>query len=619
MKPGPSAEPPGRCNLAWPAATRGALAVLLLAASMCCAARAAEGRHPLKPADTSSPRATLTSFIDSCNEIFEMILAVEQGKRRDPEFAPVVKRILDCLDLSELAEYSREAAGGETAVHLKEVLDRVELPAGEEIPDAQALQAAGGPGESYTWRIPNTRITIARVQEGTRRGEYLFSPETVGRAREFYQAAERLPYRTTGPKVSRGFRDWYLSEPTSPIVAALVHRLPDWCRKRILGLALWQWAGLVVAILLGLAAMVATYRLGRARGKRMREKSVLRYCLTLLFPIVAMLVPLAFKRVVSDYLTIRGDILYALTFTANMAFLLALLVVLAGAGSRIAEIIIASPRIQPKGLDAQLIRIVCRVLSFVAAIIVFLEGGKYLGIPLTTLLASAGVGGLAVALAAQGTLKSLFGSMMILLDRPYRAGERIIVGGYDGIVEDIGLRSTKLRLLTGHMASIPNEEMARSRIENVGRRPHVRRIADIRIPLDTPRAKIEKALGVIRGVMENHEGMEPDFPPRVYFNEFNPDSFNIRIIYWYHPPNYWDFLAFSEKLNLAIFRAFEDHGVQFSLPTRVTYTTTDSKQRPLELKLLAEGDQPRPPSEGSAQGEAAQGPLASADPPQPAP
>jgi MscS family membrane protein len=177
---------------------------------------------------------------------------------------------------------------------------------------------------------------------------------------------------------------------------------------------------------------------------------------------------------------------------------------------------------------------------------------------------------------------------MILLDKPYRVGERIIVGTYDGIVEEIGLRSTKLRLLTGHMATIPNEEMAKTRIENVGRRQHIRRIADIHIPLDTPREMVEKAIEIIRAALDNHEGIHPDFPPRIFFNEFNPDSFNIRVIYWYHPPNYWDFLAFSEKLNLMIFRAFEDQGIAFSLPARVTYTSPTSEQLPLELKLVGD-------------------------------
>ena len=597
MKLGFSCEPPASSGHVCLPATRHALAVLLLAATLGHAAGAAESHNPLKPADTSSPRATLNSFIDACNEVYGMILAQERAFRRDPKYEPVVNRIFDCLDLSELPDYARQHAAGEAAVCLKEVLDRVDLPPNEEIPDAAAIEAAGESEKPYWWRIPDTRITIARVQEGPRQGEYLFTPETVQQAPEFYEVAKRLRYRTKGPAVSKGFHDWYLSQPGTPLVAAIVHRLPDWFRNHVFGLAVWQWIGLVLAILIAVLVMSTTYRVGRYRGERMRKKSAFRYCVTLLFPLVAMLVPLAFKHFVSEGLTIRGNPLYIAIFCANLIFLAAALVVIVSLGNRIAEVIIASPRIHPRGLDAQLIRIVSKLVSLVAAIVIFLEGGRYLGVPLTTLLASAGVGGLAVALAAQDTLRNLFGSMMILLDKPYRAGERIIVGDYDGVVDEIGLRSTKLRLLTGHVAAIPNEEMARSRIENVGRRPHIRRIADLRIPLDTPRAKIEKAVEVIRAALASHEGMDPDFPPRVYFNEFNPDSFNIRIIYWYQPPNYWDFLAFSERLNLEVFRAFEDQGIRFSLPLRITYTTTNSEPRPLELKVGGEKKRPQPAGE----------------------
>jgi MscS family membrane protein len=294
---------------------------------------------------------------------------------------------------------------------------------------------------------------------------------------------------------------------------------------------------------------------------------------------IATLVPIGFRYATEYVLTVRGTPLYVASFAANVVALLAGMVVVVGIGNRIAESIIASPKIHPQGLDAQFIRIVTRLLTMVAIVIVFLEGGRYLGIPITTLLAGAGIGGLAIALAAQSTLKDLLGTMMILLDKPYRVGERIILTGYDGFVDEIGLRSTKIRLLTGHMASIPNDLMAQSAIENVGRRPHIRRVSDIHIPLDTPRAKVEKAIAAIRTALDAHEGMDPDFPPRVYFNEFNSDSFNIRVIYWYRPPDYWDFLAESQRVNVEILRAFEEQGIRFTLPLRMT-------------GLAAEGERP---------------------------
>jgi MscS family membrane protein len=306
-----------------------------------------------------------------------------------------------------------------------------------------------------------------------------------------------------------------------------------------------------------------------------------------------MLVPVMLIYFIDEQLSIRGTILSVVTIALNMVFLTAVIVVIIAAANRVAEGLISSPRIHPRGIDAQLIRLVARVLSIFAAVVVLLEGGQRLGIPLTTLIAGAGVGGLAMALAAQDTLKNLFGSVMIILDKPYRVGERIMVKDYDGVVEEIGLRSTKIRLLTGHVATIPNEEMARIDVENVGRRPHIRRTANIAIPYDTPPEKIEEALGIIRRLLENHEGLDPEFPPRVYFNDFNRDSLNLRIIYWYHPAAYWDFLAHSEKLNLDIKREFEAAGIPFALPSTSTYLSAGEEQ-PVSLKVDLEDGRDAP-------------------------
>ncbi|MBW2172338.1 MAG: mechanosensitive ion channel [Deltaproteobacteria bacterium] len=171
---------------------------------------------------------------------------------------------------------------------------------------------------------------------------------------------------------------------------------------------------------------------------------------------------------------------------------------------------------------------------------------------------------------------------MVFLDKPYRVGQRIVVKGHDGVVEEIGLRSTKLRLLTGHQTSIPNDEMARADIENIGRRPHIRRLGNIAIPFDTPPEKAEKAVKIVEQILDNHEGMNPELPPRAYFNEFNRDSLNIIFIYWYHPPNYWDFLALNQRVNTQIMQEFEKEGIKFALPETTTHVARDV-QHPLEV------------------------------------
>jgi len=230
----------------------------------------------------------------------------------------------------------------------------------------------------------------------------------------------------------------------------------------------------------------------------------------------------------------------------------------------------------------RLIRMVARVLVIVFGIIYLLQA--ITGKPMNTLLAGLGIGGLAVALAAQDTLKNLFGSFMIMIDKPFIVGERVIVEGYDGVVEEIGFRSTRIRTFPGHLIAIPNEKMASANVENIHERPSIRRLTNITITYDTPPAKVEKAISIIKNILQNHEGMHSDYPPRVYFNEFNDTSLNITMIYWYFPPDYWEFMAFGERINLEIMKAFEAEGIEFAFPTTTTYLAQDDR-RPLTINI----------------------------------
>ena len=176
-------------------------------------------------------------------------------------------------------------------------------------------------------------------------------------------------------------------------------------------------------------------------------------------------------------------------------------------------------------------RTAIRVTIIIAAVLFWLDN---IGLKVSTLLAGLGVGGWPSLWPPRTHLKNLLGSVMILLDKPYKVGQRIVAKGHDGIVEEIGLRSTRIRLLTGHQTTIPNDEMAKIDIENIGQRPHIRRMTNIGITYDTPPEKIEKAVDIILEILDNHEGMDPEFPPRAYFNEYDPYSLNILVLYWYH-------------------------------------------------------------------------------------
>jgi len=192
--------------------------------------------------------------------------------------------------------------------------------------------------------------------------------------------------------------------------------------------------------------------------------------------------------------------------------------------------------------------------------------------PITSILAGLGVGGLAVALAAQDTIKNFFGSLVIFADHPFQLTDRIKVEGHDGTVEEVGMRSTRIRTLSGHMVTIPNGELANKAIENISSRPYIKRVTNIGVTYDTPPEKVERAMQIIREILDaQNDKMHPDFPARIHFNNFNDCSLNIQVIYWFAPPEYWEFLDFDSEFNLELLKRFNEEEIEFAFPTQTLY------------------------------------------------
>lgn len=237
----------------------------------------------------------------------------------------------------------------------------------------------------------------------------------------------------------------------------------------------------------------------------------------------------------------------------------------------------------PSKLDDMLAPIVSKSLVATIVVLTIVQIAQILsGKEITSILAGLGIGGLAFALAAQDTIKNFFGSMVLLADRPFEVGDRIVVDGTDGIIETVGMRSTRVRTLTGHLVTIPNGELANKSIENISKCPHIRRLFNITITYDTPPEKVREAKSLLEEIMKDHEGMDPEFPPRVYFNDFKDSALNLFCIYWYHPATYWDFLEFGEKVNLQILERFNAAGIDFAFPTQTLHLAGDPN-RPLEV------------------------------------
>ncbi|MFM7108284.1 MAG: mechanosensitive ion channel family protein, partial [Planctomycetaceae bacterium] len=148
-------------------------------------------RHPLEPADLSSPRTALRSFLDRSDAVFNALKHREHSAAYAQRLRRMAAGVVSCLDLHEVAPSLMESKGREASVCLKEVLDRIELPPDAEIPDADAVERE----KLNRWRLPHTEIALVRMAEGPREGEWLFEADTIERADEFFRRVRDLPYR----------------------------------------------------------------------------------------------------------------------------------------------------------------------------------------------------------------------------------------------------------------------------------------------------------------------------------------------------------------------------------------------------------------------------------------
>ncbi len=274
------------------------LSIGLLIASSCAfsnAARAAEV-NPLRPVDTASPGETLQDFVVTVDGIYRGLTNILQEyaasqrlyltpdeRRRQVETLSAAAKAIKVLDLSDIPPVLQQTVAAERAIQLKEILDRIELPSFDSVPDGNA--AASLPGKR--WRLPETEIDIALIENGPRSGEYLVSAGTVDRLPEFYERVKKLPYKP-GPaaelsdvyrKLSSGstatIYDAYLSSPVGlerivPIRWML--RLPAWAKSPIAGVALWQWLGLAAGLAVCLGFVYGIYRLNRHLVRRRAEE-----------------------------------------------------------------------------------------------------------------------------------------------------------------------------------------------------------------------------------------------------------------------------------------------------------------------------------------------------------
>ncbi len=218
-------------------------------------------------------------------------------------------------------------------------------------------------------------------------------------------------------------------------------------------------------------------------------------------------------------------------------------------------------------LDDQLMPVLRKGVKMIIWAMAVIIGLNNAGYDVGAMIAGLGIGGLALAMAAKDTVSNIFGGFTIFTDQPFRLGDRIVVAGYDGTVEEVGVRSTRIRTLDGRQVTIPNAKFADAPVENISREPSRKIVLNLGLTYDTTPEKMQQAMDLLKAISDGSESTEEKTV--IAFNGFGDFALNILFIYYIRPGA--DIAGTQTEINMAILTQFNDNGLEFAFPTQTLY------------------------------------------------
>ncbi len=436
-----------------------------------------KGESPLAPLKIDTPRQSISIFIESMNTHRKGTIENDQTK------IDAIYKAIKCLNLREIPPLIREEQGKEIAIFLKETIDKVYVfqPNFEDVPIDISVS---------TWTIPETEITLS-LEELNGKKEYLFTTSTILNARIYFNKTKSLPYLKESGQ-GAGY-----SPPFSERFA------PRWTNTFLFGLLVWQWLGLFLAIFLGIGIKFSSTYLFELSVKIAKTSSLIwddQIFIALSKP-GGNLVTIGFWYIFLYLAGIDGKIYiilsYILKFFMGIFFIKFLNDFSDIIGTFYKQHIISSE--DPS--DLQLVSLLIKLTKILLVSLGVMLSLQNMGINVISLLAGLGIGGLAIALAARDTAANLFGSLMILLDKPFKTGDYIKIGTIEGVVEEIGFRSTQIKGDGDSSISMPNSLIANSNIENLGIGRKNKSSFSIYLPYDTNPINLEIFLDKIKSML----------------------------------------------------------------------------------------------------------------------
>jgi len=346
--------------------------------------------------------------------------------------------------------------------------------------------------------------------------------------------------------------------------------MSDFLAKPFYGNTVYEW---LIALGIGVGTAIAAKLLywlfsGVARKITAKTKSRLDDIVLDMVeePIVLGVVVGGFRYAIARLHTSAGaliwvDRIFQILIVLNIAWLLTRLF-----EALFQEYIVPLAEKTETDLDDQLLPIArksVKISIWMLAIVVALNNAGY---DVAALLAGMGIGGLALAMASRDTVANVFGGVTIFADQPFKLNDRVKVGGFDGKVKEIGIRSTRIETLEGRIVTIPNATFADSPVENISLEPRRKVLCNLGLIYDTSAEQMRLAMKLLHEITERTEGAVDEL---VSFNAFGDFAMNILFIYYIVPEA--DILDTQSAINLQILEEFGKNGLEMAFPTQTIY------------------------------------------------
>ncbi len=397
-----------------------------------------------------------------------------------------------------------------------------------------------------------------------------FVAETVALSADLYAASEKV--------AGRGQFDGYkladVAYSPGPLLSRhVIALLPAPLRAPLFGQATWQWVGLVLTLLPSGAIAVGCILWGVRRDARVRE-APRRYGQPTAAAIATTVFAASTLFIVFG-LKIWGEALAVILTVLELVLILTVGWFAMVSIHRLADIVIGARGLRGTSIDGHLIKVVATLLCVGLGLYLFFTAADLVGIPVAPLLAGLGIGGLAIALAVRPTLENVIGGLTLFADGPARVGEVCRFGTEMGTIEEIGLRTTKVRKLDDALLSVPNAELAQVRIENLTRRRKFLYNPRLGLRYETTAEQLRQVSDGVMALLTRHQKVLDD-GFRVRLAGFGDYAINLDVFAYVDVTRMPDFLVVQEELNLAVMAIVKQAGTGFAFPSQTNYIARDS-------------------------------------------